>query len=489
MRKSCWLYILSVVAAVLLSANLTLAKGSWSKVEISGAGLSGVVEVTDPQLLDAFEMTTFQDFDQGTIDPPEIIGGGYKILRGWDDPSGHFLAFDEVVYYSDPAGGRGYLYYAGIINGSSEYDHRWYRVSADGEAAMQTFFADQGVTIDAAKLAPARVLYGHTDPITILQWSPDGSLLASSAGGWDSKDLAVRVWSKDNAHYHTLFGHNAPVQAIAWSPDGTILATGSTDQTIRLWDVDGHWLKTIEANKGGVFDLDWSPDGKLLASASLAGTRDNTIQIWDADGTLLHTLPTEYSGGKFLNVEWSPDGQYLAGGAVDYKEWRADGTLVTATESCESCTPAWGMAWSPDSQQWAIGNESGTVWVYAADGTALAELHNEGNVDVMAWSPDGKLLAGGDTIWAWNGTGFDVHGGMQAGRVWSLAWSPDSSTLATADSNRNRVDLWDTTGKMLGMLRGQPGNIQSMAWSPDGTQLASGGTDATIRLWDLSAAP
>jgi WD40 repeat protein len=489
MTRLRWVFILSGLAALLLSANLALAKGPWGKVEISGEGLSGVVEITDPQLLNDLSIGIFQDLALGSIDTPEVVGGGYKMLRGWDNEQGVFTPFDLVHYYADPRGGPGYLYYDGLVNGGSEFDHHWYRVTPEGEKAIQQFFAAHDIKTRKADQVRARVLSGHTDAVTILKWSPDGSLLASSAGDWDSTDHDVRLWSADGSHYETLIGHSAPIQAMAWSPDGKTLATGSADQTIQLWDNAGKWLQTIEVDEGTIFGLDWSRDGSLLASASLAGTSQNLIQIWDADGTLLHSLATDYSGGKFLNVEWSPDGQYLVGGAIDYKEWRADGTLVFSHESCEHCTPAWGLAWSPDSQFWAIGNESGNVWVYNVDGTEVAQLHNDGNVDTIAWSPDGSLLAGGNSIWAWDVAAFKQQGGISSGRIWNLAWSPDNAEIATVATNSDEVRLWDTSGKRLAILSGHPGNVQQLAWSPDGTQLASGGADQTIRLWDMNPAP
>ena len=486
-----FMLILSGLAAIVLSANLALAKGPWGKVEISGEGLTGVVEITDPQLLENLSIGIFQDLALGSIPPPEVVGGGYKMLRGWDNEQDVFTPFDLVHYYPDPAGGPGYLYYDGMVNGGSEFDRNWYRVTKQGESAIQQFFAEHDVQIVTANQVPARVLSGHSDAVTILKWSPDGSRLASSAGNWDSTDFDARLWSADGTAISTLSGyrHTAPVQSMAWSPDGTTLATGSADETIRLWDNAGQWLKTIEVNEGTIFALDWSPDGSLLASASLGGTRRNLFQIWTADGTLLHSLSTDYSGGKFLNVSWSPDGQYLVGGAIDYKEWHADGTLVFTHESCEHCTPAWGFAWSPDSRFWAIGNESGNVWVYNVDGTEVARLHNDGNVDAMAWSPDGTMLAGGNSIWAWDGTTFKQQGGISSGRIWSLAWSPDNSKIATAATNSDEVRLWDTSGKRLAILSGHPGNVEQLAWSPSGAQLASGAADGTIRLWDMSGEP
>ena len=164
--------------------------------------------------------------------------------------------------------------------------------------------------------AVSQVLTGHTDAVTVLAWSPDGNLLASSAGNWDSQDTGVRLWSRDGRLLKTLEGHSAPVASLDWSPDGSMLASGSYDQSIRIWSADGTLLNTIDTQTGIVFSVDWSPDGQLLASATLQGTLSNTVQIWSEDGELLHTLSTQYSGGKFLNVGWSP-GWSISGGWRD----------------------------------------------------------------------------------------------------------------------------------------------------------------------------
>ncbi|MCZ2099888.1 MAG: hypothetical protein LC121_27220, partial [Anaerolineae bacterium] len=54
---------------------------------------------------------------------------------------GRYVAFDAVRYYPNPDGGRGYVNYLGIINGSSEYDGKWFRANAAGEAALRAVIA------------------------------------------------------------------------------------------------------------------------------------------------------------------------------------------------------------------------------------------------------------------------------------------------------------------------------------------------------------
>ncbi len=327
---------------------------------------------------------------------------------------------------------------------------------------------------------PVRALTGHTGGVTDLAWSPDGTILASSSGDYTADDHTVRLWSADGTALATL-DNGARTYSVAWSPDGNVLAAGAEDGVIHLWSADGTAVRSFGGDGRIVYSLSWSPDGTRLAAGKSGGTSDNRVEVWSIDGTRQWTGSTNFSGGKFYNVGWSPDGQYVAGGATDYGLWRADGRSIFKTDACAGCTPAWGFGWSPDSRFWATGDESGNVSVYDTLGTRVAQLHNSGNVDALAWSSVGNLLAGGGSVWTWDGQKFKQTGGGFNART-ALAWSPDGQLLAAANAAAQQIQITDPTGKTVARLRQ---NADGLAWSADNQTLAAGSSDGTIRLWSV----
>ncbi|NJR41442.1 MAG: hypothetical protein HC767_01050 [Akkermansiaceae bacterium] len=108
-----------------------------------------------------------------------------------------------------------------------------------------------------------------------MEWSPDGSTLATSS---DIMDNSVKLWNTETgALRQSLKGHSEMVSAAAWSPDGTMLATASHDGTTRLWsNRTGAIIHVLEGHTHHVVSVAWTPRGDEVLTAS----EDGTVRIY-----------------------------------------------------------------------------------------------------------------------------------------------------------------------------------------------------------------
>jgi WD40 repeat protein len=103
----------------------------------------------------------------------------------------------------------------------------------------------------------------------------------------------VRLWDATTGKWlQTIEGHTDKVTLVAFSTDGTQLASGSDNKTVRLWDATtGKWLQTLK----GYTMLSFISESSSFntEAVSLYRLRENGSWIaWNDDNILW--LPLDY---------------------------------------------------------------------------------------------------------------------------------------------------------------------------------------------------
>ena len=192
-------------------------------------------------------------------------------------------------------------------------------------------------------------------------------------------------------------------------------------------------------------------------------------------------------------IAFSPDGKTLVSGGEDntIRIWNLatgkESLFVAQEDQFGFRTFGSVIAFGPDGKILAVGDRSGIhlMNLNASSGDAIKTIGEElSGIESIAFSPNGKTIAaaGDDDVHIWN-----VESGEE---IFSLekthdpvVFSRDGKFLACG-SGDDYIKLFDAaTGKKIRSIEGA-GNVSSLAFSSDGFYLASGGEKG--KVWKVA---
>ena len=373
---------------------------------------------------------------------------------------------------------------------------------------------------------------GQMDRSDQLAVSPDGTTVAAVDGGevvlLDASTLALQ---------RRLTGPPEHVQTVEFSRDGTMVASGSDHGTVLVWDVAaGTRREELHGDAGPVSDLAFSPDDTILYSAA------DKLLAWDLRGDhgfVQRIVQPERDDSLSSRAIPAPDGEavaYFANSSpvahhstIQFRNvatGRLGEPIVTATENV-------GAAWRPpEAEQFATTDGEGfvRVWNWRRNALVAQRKVADGPIEAIAYSKDGRRIVVGER----SGAVFQVDADTLepigrridlAAAVQQVLTTPDPRTalVVLTDGSSAQVDLVDgsivktdlgvaptsaaispdgtrlavgtakgqvgvadiRTGEWVRPLAGGHGGwVQTVAWAPDGNTLVSSGNDGQVEVWD-----
>ncbi len=285
----------------------------------------------------------------------------------------------------------------------------------------------------------------HTTRFSALVFSPDGKLLATTAG----QSKLVWLWDATTGTLvRKLHGMEFPARAVAFSPDGKHVAAMQAGPDVHIWDVEvGTMVAVLAVEYGGPKTLAFAPDGSELIAAAHRWAnplRPSLVSPRLRDGT--HS-----NGGE--RVGFSPSGRFVRANGNVLNIAAVAGRPALAINNPIGWATVNDFAFTPDETKLAVAYQSTTAVVF--------DLTNPSAVKPVQLN------------------------GHKNKQVRAIGFAPDGRTVVTV-GNDGTSRFWDSaTGAQLRVFDWGLGVLATAAFAPDGLTCAAGSAKGKVVVWDL----
>lgn len=182
--------------------------------------------------------------------------------------------------------------------------------------------------------------------VTSMALSSNGKLLA--AGCWASGHVKLVDISTGLDTIVIRHGYQNPLGVLAFSPDGTLLASPGSSRVVVISTAAGEEIASL--SRPGLRDsgvASFSPDGSLLALAGGtsggSSSGSTNVLIYETDEWTLQRLPWR-NDALSGTVVFSPDGEFLVAGGKNLAVWSTGEFQLLSTHAIPTYRRT-GVAW------------------------------------------------------------------------------------------------------------------------------------------------
>ncbi len=325
-------------------------------------------------------------------------------------PDGNHVAFavggkGNSGIYTTVAGGEKSLR---LTTNSGDCCPRW---SPDGRQVAFSRHTDQGVAIYVIPAFGGTEHRLYSGPVgsfpRILDWSPDGKVLAFSESHADKTHAWIALLSLADFTTRPLTSPSAQELDFgpAFSPDGSTVAfvraiVAGVVEDLYVAPAAGGAPKRLTFDNRFIPGISWTPDGRDIVFSSIRGRLASLWRISASGGP-----PRPIAGvstGSWPSI--SPKGNQLVYQQSEGKNdiWRVD----LKDEKHGQGPPAQLISWkgkngrphfSPDGKRIAFESDRlgyQEIWACDSDGSNCGQLTSlRGEAGAARWSPDGRYIA------------------------------------------------------------------------------------------------